>query len=346
MLAYRSGRALLPESAALEAAGANPQVATDGTVLYARGDDALVIIVAAGDRPTGTGVHTRNRLVLRAPFPGPAATWVGETGRKTHAFVRLDEGCFPLGRLGGFYRGPREVTRTLTEPLTPEELALVRPPAAETLPPIDWVSSVPDDPIAALRGFLTGWYADIPTAAPDVVEAPPPLAAYFEAAAGRHEVLDTLDELLPPDQWRPDSSGLQTFAVAHQGVWTALFDPAEPDPPVWYWGMAAELLPERSRLSGFLLQFALCQAALCSPVTVAGEIAPDQLEVLLAPLTRIPLPPSSHPADVTHYYVGPGLVIGLMEYPDGRFEVFGGSRRRSPVRPLRALDVDWDALDD
>ncbi len=214
----------------------------------------------------------------------------------------------------------------------------------EVLPPVDWVAHLPGDPVAAFREFLAGWYADVPPVGHARIDAPPPLAAFFEAAAGRREILTAYNELLGPAEWEKDDSGLWRFAVANQGSWSALFDPAEEDPPVWYWGMSSELLPERCRLSGFLMQFALTQVAMCGPALAMGEIEREQLTSLLAPLRQVPLPAASHPADVTHHYVGPGLVVVLMEYPDGRFEVYCGSRWRSPLRLLRALDVDWDVF--
>jgi hypothetical protein len=69
--------------------------------------------------------------------------------------------------------------------LPPELLDRVRPVADTPLPGVEWLAHLPNDPDAALRDFLTGWYAGLPAAAPfpaPAVPIPPALQAFYDLA--------------------------------------------------------------------------------------------------------------------------------------------------------------------
>ena len=66
------GWSVVPERAAVEAAGPNAEVVHGDGVAFVYGVDALVVIVDAGDRPHGSGVDNANTLTLREPLPGEA----------------------------------------------------------------------------------------------------------------------------------------------------------------------------------------------------------------------------------------------------------------------------------
>lgn len=351
---------LVDEPTALAMAGPGRQVAADEFVTYACGMDAVVIVVEAGDRPDGSGVQTRDRLILREPFPGSALEWLELHRRPRLGFVRLRQGCLPLGPLtevssryaerDGVNR-VIEMEQRIAEPLSYAVLDVVRPPAAETLPPIDWVHCAPADPVKATRDFLTAWYANVappPDLPPQAsVRLPLALESFLEVAAGRPEILSPHDEIVPPDRWQTGHGGLVTVAKENQHVWLADMHPAQLDPTIrhrgmdssWYWGLAPGAAP--TRLSDFLFQFALVQAVLGSPFRAAGHITAARLHRLLDPLHQI-VPPPGLDATAARYHVAPGLIVGVIPEHGDRFWVECGTRWRSTLRPLRDLDIDWE----
>ena len=354
-----AGWALVPERAAVDAAGPSAEVVHGDGVTFAYGADALVVIVEAGDRTNSSSVHSANKLVLRSPLPSEAARWIGETkrsGQPLLGFVKMVDGCLALGELhqacltysgSDAYTGEQGLLTlaelTWRERLPPELLDKVRPTSTLPVPGIDWLEDVSQDPTRALRSFLTAWYADVPvppaTSQGAAVILPPPLLAFHDIAAGREDVLGRQDFIEPLDRVEYlEDEPLVVFAVENQGVWVAMIDPTDDDPVVWYDG-GAERLRERERLSGFLLQFALNGAAITSPFIGSATVSPESLDRFVEDMVPVPLQPMRVPGDPTRHWVAPGLVA--MAAGDERgIWLSVGSRQRSAMRPLRSR-VNW-----
>jgi hypothetical protein len=355
------GWSVVPERAAVDAAGPNAEVVRGDGVTFAYGADALVVIVEAGDRPHGSAVDDANTLRLREPLPGEATQWMSSANRSHQpilGFVRLADGCLALGELyqaSSIYRWMNPYTGErgeLTfselswgERLPPDLLDTVRPTPTLPVPGIDWLDDVPQDLTRALQSFLTAWYADVPvlpaTRQRAAMKLPPPLLAFHDIAAGREDILGRQDFIKPLDRIDYlDGEPLVVFAAENQGVWWALIDPTDDDPIVWYDG-GPHRLRERERLSGFLLQFALNEAASTSPFAGFATVTPDLLDRFVAHLVAVPLQPMRKPEDPTRHWVAPELVATATDLGESGIWLTVGSRQRSALRPLRSR-LDWE----
>ncbi|MBM0259390.1 hypothetical protein [Micromonospora sp. 4G55] len=357
------GWSVVPERAAVGAAGPNVEVVHGDGVTFAYGANALVVIVDAGDRPHGTAVDNANTLVLREPLPSEATQWIrskNQANQPLLGFVKMADGCLALGELyqaRSIYRGMNPYTGqqgpltfaelTWGERLPPELLDKVRPTPTPTLPVpgIAWLDDVPQDLTRALRSFLTAWYADVPVlpATPQhaAMKLPAPLLAFHDIAGGREEILGRQDFIEPPDRIEYlEDEPLVAFAAENQGVWVALIDPTDDDPVVWYDG-GPQRLRERERLSGFLLQFALNEAVSTSPFTGFATVTTEMLDRFVEDLVPVPLQPMRVPGDPTRHWVAPGLVAMAADYGDSGIWLSVGSRQRSALRPLRSR-LDWE----
>lgn len=353
------GWSLVPYRAAVDVAGPNAEVVHGDGVTFAYGTDALVVIVDAGDRPHGNTVDNANTLMLREPLPREAIRWL-DLDRFDHpllGFVRMSDGCLALGELyqaSSFYLGTDPDTGeqgslslaklTWRERLSHELLDQVRPTPALPAPGIDWLNDVPRKPARALRSFLTAWYADVPAPPaarqPATMTLPPPLLAFHDVAASREEILGRQDSIEPLDKIEyVNGEPLVVFAAENQGVWWALIDPTDDDPIVWYDG-GPQRLRERERLSGFLIQFALNEAAAVSPFTGVATVTPQVLDRFVADLVPVPLQPMRTPGDPTRHWVAPGLVAMAADEGEGGIWLSVGSRQRCALRPLRSR-LDW-----
>ncbi|MEV4982782.1 hypothetical protein [Micromonospora sp. NPDC053811] len=214
-----------------------------------------------------------------------------------------------------------------------------------TVPGIDWLDDVAQDPTRALRSFLTAWYADVPVrpATPwhAAMKLPAPLLAFHDIAAGREEILGQQDFIEPLDEIDyAEDEPLVVFAAENQGVWVALIDPTDDDPVVWYDG-GPERLRERERLSGFLLQFALNEAASTSPFTGFAAVTTEVLDRFVKDLVPVPLQPMRVPGDPTRHWVAPGLVAMAADHGERGIWLSVGSRQSSALRPLRSR-LEWE----
>jgi hypothetical protein len=220
----------------------------------------------------------------------------------------------------------------------------VRPVPAVPLPDLGWLELLPDDAVAALRQFVTGWFADVPSAAPapSAASIPTALAVLYEAAAGRREPLGGFNAIFTPEEFRPAGQGRVVFGAECQGVWNVTMDPNEPDPAVAYDDLGSGPVFERERLAGFLVQFSVCDAAIGSPYGGFATVEAEALRRLSAGLRPVPLQPLRWPADPTRLYVGPGLAVAAAEVEPGVFEIYAGSRHRAALRPLREPGFDWE----
>ena len=346
----------------MSCAGTKTQILPAGNVTYVVGPLATLIIVEAGDRPDCSAVQTFDGLTLREPFPEVAEARLTSSENPILGFVRVPMGYVPLGKLRlGVSRcrsvdvdgkpwpfsGRSELTwceLRIVDRLPVDVLDRVRPTRQEPLPGLDWLRSLPCDPILALRDYVTGWYGDIPpgndeSGDPDRT-LPEALLAFYRAAAGRREVFGLHNEILTVDELEDEDDGRVLFGAENQGVFVMLIDPTEPDPTVWYEGLDADR--EREPLSGFLLQFLLFEASFSSPFHGFATVTAEQARRLVEPLHQVPLQPMRWPYDPTCHYVAPGLVVTTATCPDGSIEVYAGSRHRSALRPLRDPGFAWD----
>ncbi len=330
---------VLPGDEALRRAGANAAVVEAGPVTYARGDAAFVLIVDAGDRPGGSMVDSRTGIELSGPFPGPVPDWLHRFDLPWLGFARLPEGCVPLGEVHS--RGGIRYDLVLEQPLSFAVLDRIRPAAVQPVPDVDWLTDLPRDRTAALRRFLTGWYADVPEQEAEPVRSavplPEPLLAFYELAARRPVIYGTHNRVDPPGALYYDDWGRVPFAAENQSVWGRSFDPGEDDPRVWGDG-----LPDRERLSGFLLQFALTEAVFEAPYAGHAELSEEQRDRFVRKLTPVPLAPAPIPEEPTRIFVAPGLVAITFPFEGTQLSI--ASRQRAALREFRDPGFTWDAF--
>lgn len=340
-----------------------------GTVVV--GPLSVVIVADPGDDPDVSGVWNDREFRLVGPAPAPVASRLmgplpfTTAGRPpeplVHLFVRLDGGCLHLGLLRASMceaDGDDVLVHCrfqISPPLSRDVLDRVRPPVAPPpLPGVDWLGDVRTAPGRALESFLTGWY---PVTAPrgavtDVPGSiPGALADFYRLAAQRPAVLGRHSRIRPLDELRTDSTADRlVFGVECQGCWDWSI-PWEPgatdtDPIVWF--EDSHPVPEQERLSGFLLQFSLAEAALGAVYQAWCDDLPRHLlPVLESRLVRVPLRPFLSPADApTDFLVGPGLVAPVSPSGDeGKLDVWVGAQHRGALHPLGLLDIPWRRFD-
>jgi hypothetical protein len=350
------------ERDALAAAGTVSRVWRASSATYVLGPAALVVVIDAGDRPGGSAVHAVDEVVLRPPIPEDALAVLtgGPQGLPILGFARVPEGCLPLGRLrvtshSSAWAPDRSQSTfedchlSIQNPLPFPVLDRVRPLPSAQLPGWAWVDLLAGDPIGALRGFLTAWFADVPAVTPASPagprrELPHALTALYEAAAGRPEALGSFNRIFTPEQFRAADDGRVVFGTECQGVWNVLMDPAESDPAVVYDDLGAGPVAERERLGGFLVQFAVCDAAIGSPYGAWGFAHEEGLQQLVgaAGLRPVPLAPLRWPADPTHLYVGAGVAVAAAQLGPDAFQIYAGARQRAGLLPLRDISVEWE----
>ena len=150
----------------LAAAGVAARVWRASPVTYVLGPAALVVVVNAGDRPEGSGVHAIDEVILRPPIPEDALGVLtgGPPGLPIVRFVRVPEGYLPLGRLrvtshSSTWAADRSQSTfqgchlNIENPLPFPVLDRVRPLPSTRLSGVGWADLLPSDPIGALRGF-------------------------------------------------------------------------------------------------------------------------------------------------------------------------------------------------
>ncbi|MFB6392783.1 hypothetical protein [Polymorphospora lycopeni] len=352
---------IVPESDVLPLAGAAARIYRTPSASHVLGPDAFIVIVEPGDRPDGTAVQDRQFLNLAGPFPDEVNAYLYNdlqaTGRRTAAarsallgFVRLREGCLPLGPLtfsGGGYE-PREERLVeyrlgLEHALPFDVLDRVRPLLPAPPPPrTTWLELLPDEPVAATREFVTDWYADVPPAESHTempqVPIPPPLAAFYATAAGRKEILGRQDPLFPPHELRLDKDGWLEFGAENQGGFVLAVDPTATDPAVLYryWTVEPDTDPfDPHPLSTFLLLFTLYEASFAAPYHAFANLTTEEAQLLTHGLRRVPLRNRWFPSTDTEFHVGNGLVVQLTPRENGTWYTFTSARHRAHLEPLR-----------
>lgn len=325
---------VVPEPEALALAGPGATLLTEADTAYAVGSDTIVVV--AGE-PGG------EELVLPGPFPDLVEQRLAGVLRPAvHAFARRPEGCLTLGMARstelGYRRGAlHDIRLTLEAPVPPDLIGQVTPG-------LGWLEHVGSDPVGAMERFIAGWYADIPPQSA-FYAGPRPLQAFQRAAAGRPEVYGISNVVFPePREGRED--GLLAFGCEGDGVFYTVMEPDEEDPRVWYDGLGDRLLPERERLSGYLLQSTLARAAMDGPLGGMAFVDRPQAQRIIAPLRRVPLRPMRWPSLFSRCYVGPGIVVLIGEDDADWFEMYVGVRQPALLRRLRKLGLDWESFTD
>jgi hypothetical protein len=317
----------------------------------------VVVIVDAGDRLSGNAVAGERAIMLHEPFPDGVLDWLSPPGWSHppfYAWVRLAEGCLELGEVSANFSvrvsGGLRCELNWEAKLPPELLDRVRPVADSPVPGVEWLAHLPDDPDAALRDFLTGWYTDLPAATPfpaPAVPVPPVLQTFYDLAAGRADILGQQDTIYPPDRLKIGGEDDDRIVIGgeNQGVWEILIDRDDPDPTVYHCGTRGTwTVAERGSLGAYLLLFSLAEAALTSPVTGYAVLDNQQLERFIGHLTAVPLQPLAVSADPRRLYVAPGLVALTTNLYGGGTGVFVGGRQRAALRPARDWATDWSSF--
>ncbi|GGN36450.1 hypothetical protein GCM10010109_61420 [Actinoplanes campanulatus] len=369
---------MVAEREALGLAGPGAHVAAAGPVTYVHGPDARVLIIQAGDRPGGSTVDSREGIELRAPFPVEMSGWLDAHDLPLLGFVRLHDGCLAIGTLretrrvsagtvrwgspgtigsvaAGSAGSLRQVDLAIDEYLPVDVLDLVRPTPVQDMPGIDWLAEATHDRVAALRGFLTGWYADVEpipaSSQPTSMRLPEPLADFYRLAAEKPIIYGVHNRVVKPGELRL-SDGLVAIAHENQGVWTKLIDPSQDDPVMenhgdlgWFdpvTGVSVAPADTIERLSDFLLQFALVEAVMSAPFAGHATISVTDLERVAERMRMLPLPPANFPENPTRIYVAPGLVA--IAFPFEGLQLSVASRQRCALREWRNPGFEWDAF--
>ncbi|MEU5256279.1 hypothetical protein [Streptomyces longwoodensis] len=295
-----------------------------------------------GADETSLPIHLAVRVGKRLLYLG--------TGHVGHATTVLRPGCTDYVLTDCLLR--------LRTPLNRSVLDVVRPlHPAPGLPDLRWLRHVTDNRAVALEQFITGWYPDTGHAAcsPGMPEPSRPLPEELEhlyrLARQRPAVLGSHNHIVPEHELRTDHLGeLLVFGVENQGcfswglLWTC--SEPEPDPTVWFREFDEAPIAENERLSGFLIQFSLFEAAMGADYTaLADRLTTRQAEQLTARLHPVPLRPF-WPWAPTRFYVGPGLVVYVSDEGTGDgIEVGAGAVHRSALQPLLSTDVEWSRFD-
>jgi len=145
--------------------------------------------------------------------------------------------------------------------------------------------------------------------------------------------------------------GYVTFGAECAGVWRLLLDPTIDDPPVFYdhdWphydGRDDRWTRERERLSAFLLQFVLTDAAVASPFGGLAFVDAAQARRFTESMRLVPLQPTRWPTDSTHLYVAAGLVALVCQDDPEWLQVYVGARRSGWARPVREPGFVWESF--
>ncbi|WP_250029566.1 hypothetical protein [Paractinoplanes maris] len=352
--------AVVTEESALARAGADAIVVRTPAVTYAVGSTDLVLVIEPGDRPDDTGVSDFETVALHAPFPEVVENWFDAgpaQGFVVWGFARLAHGCVALGPLHVGMRGSTRTHATAPARLTRARLSLrermpfplldqVRPTAGSPAPSLTWLDLVPADPAGALRAFVDTWFADVPQITTGVeaapVAVPAALRELYRAAAGRPEVLGRQNHIHLPGALRPDpETGLVEFGTEGQGGFSLLMDSVGDDPRVWYSGRADDLIPERERLSAFLLQVVLTEQAYAAPYGGFAHLDRAGARKFVGRLRRVSLRPARWPTDQTFHYVGADGFLAVVAVDGDEVEVHVGARHRSALRGLRGPGFTW-----
>ncbi|MDQ7910003.1 hypothetical protein RB614_36450 [Phytohabitans sp. ZYX-F-186] len=348
---------LVPESDAVACVGASARVLTDRGVTYAVGPSGSVVVLAAHDDPTRSGVWNAERWRLLGPVPDVVEAILNqgaETSR--HLFVRLGQDCLYLGTTARcrteYADGRLTVAELSISPaLSYEVLDRVRPPApVRGLPGVEWLDQLPGDRVAALRTFLTGWFPALRTVAGLPVGArtrvPAALAAFYWLAHHHPALLGSQNRILPAHELHVDQhDGRLVFGAENQGVFQWTLDQGPDDPVVWMVDGHDGPVAMAEPLSGFLVQFSLFETAIGATYRAAAwEVPEPVVSRLTSSLAPVPLLPWRC-FGLTSFHVAPGLIACVTDTGNGLYEVTVGAWHRALLRPLAELGDGWQRFD-
>ncbi|WUD77793.1 hypothetical protein OG937_41835 [Streptomyces sp. NBC_00510] len=328
------------------------------------GSAGTLIIVDAGDVPGRSGVWNAQEIRLLGPAPAPVLERLWDPPG-FHLMARVDEGLLHLGtghaEVIGSHLPPGatvyeldDCTVRLQTSLSRALLDRVRPPRpVAARPGLEWLDEVNGDRALALERFVTGWYPATDGAAkPPFVpggstDLPTALTQLYRLAVRRPGVLGVQNRIVEDPRRETDRCGdMRVIGVENQGGfhWSTPWTPGEPedDPTVWYRVHDEPPVAERELLSGFLLQFALYEAAMGADyVAMAHGITGVQVEPLTRELRPVPLRPFE-PRAARRFHVAPGLVLSVSKgWREDRFDVRAAATDRGGLGPLSHDAVDW-----
>lgn len=257
------------------------------------GSAGTVIIVEAGDALNRSSVWNAEEVRLLGPAPTPVRERLvdrpGEWGTSdarlpVHLMARLPQGLVYLGTgtvaQAGTELRPGHAEHILTDCVLRLDTALSRPDLDRVrpvlpppdLPGLEWLSNVNRDRRTALEQFLTGWYPamsealETPSVQAPALDLPEGLRYFYHLSQRHPDALGVQNRILPAAKLGTDHDGLIVFGEENQGgfVWAMARTPDGPaaDPTVWFRGYDEPPVAEQEPLSGFLLQFALFEAAM------------------------------------------------------------------------------------
>ncbi|WP_217554678.1 hypothetical protein [Streptomyces sp. GbtcB6] len=360
---------LITEAAALSVAGERIRRYGMGPALIGAGTDATVVIVAPGDNHGVSGVQDSTKVLLRGDrIPELHSRFEFRGPLPIHVFVRLDQGCLPLGTAlcrgrpsapAGFDHADLE----LDKPLTRRLLDAVRPvPAPGPVPGTDWVDHVETDPIRALESFILGWFpaeATEPTeeasAAGEPEDLPEALTAFHRLARLRPAVHRFRNPVLKqPRRTSGPRGGRMVFAVDGEGVrdWSIPWPPQEPgeaDPRVRLtedpFFEDPETVLEEEPLSRFLLQYTLYEAMNAASYHAYAYCMPTaRLAPLWSMLRPVPLSPFLPTYTAEKFFVAPELLTTVSGDENEAVVAFA-ALHRATLTPLLDHGFRWFRFD-
>ncbi|KOV98673.1 MULTISPECIES: hypothetical protein [unclassified Streptomyces] len=358
---------LTTEPAALSVAGAGLLQYEVGPVLIGAGADATVVIVTPGDNVGGSGVQDSAKVLLHGDF-GPALhpRFEFQGALPVHLFVRLGQGCLPLGTARCRASAPAHLNHfelELDQPLSRVMLDAVRPvPAPGPVPGVEWVDLVETDPIKALESFVLGWFpaeetkpAEDGSTAGEPGSLPESLAAFHRLARLRPALYRFHDPVLKqPERAHGPLGDRLVFAVWNGASmdWSIPWPsqgPDEADPPVWHTedpdDADPETILEEEPMSRFLLQFTLFQAQIAAPYHARTYSTPTaRLDALWNMLRPVPLSPFLPTYEAEKFFVAPGL-LAMVSSDENETVVSFGALHRGTLTPLLAHGFHWFQFD-
>lgn len=341
------------------------------------GSAGTVIIVEAGDALNRSSVWNAEEVRLLGPAPTPVRERLvdrpGEWGTSdarlpVHLMARLPQGLVYLGTgtvaQAGTELRPGHAEHILTDCVLRLDTALSRPDLDRVrpvlpppdLPGLEWLSNVNRDRRTALEQFLTGWYPamsealETPSVQAPALDLPEGLRYFYHLSQRHPDALGVQNRILPAAKLGTDHDGLIVFGEENQGgfVWAMARTPDGPaaDPTVWFRGYDEPPVAEQEPLSGFLLQFALFEAAMGADyLALPHEPTAQQVQRLTEGLHPVPLRPFC-PWYPTRFYVASGLILHVSgPAGDDSFSVWAGATHRSALAPLADAAIEWNQFD-
>ena len=183
------------------------------------------------------------------------------------------------------------------------------------------------------------------------LQLPFPLRWWFQLAGHRSSILNYQNELIEPDELKPDNKGKILFYVENQGVYLWSTDSEGDDPPVWgrFQEPKLHFTKEGMSLSEFLIGVCLFEFMMQAPYgATASWLDQEELDRLRSTIPELPLTPWRWPDNPSRFYGRRGA--SMFSCPnngsDGSkaFSAWIGSTTPEPVSFLKDIVNDqWDS---